>query len=57
MREFRPYGSVRGGRPAMGVPTAINTASAHLLTLSSPGVPFINLRVEDVATMINSVST
>lgn len=29
----------------------------HLLTLSSPGVPFMSRRVEDVETMINNVST
>jgi len=29
----------------------------HLLTLSSPGVPFMTRRVEDVETMINNVST
>jgi hypothetical protein len=32
-------------------------AAGYLLTLSSPGAPFISLRVEDVAIMINSVST
>lgn len=29
----------------------------HLLTLSSPGVPFISRRVDDVDTMISNVKT